>query len=152
MEALLSPLRRALLDPITDVQRRTIALLLDYDTTLTEVSAQLEKTRAAADAAADGIDLLHGDSTRTIEHLAALQEDHTRVSEKMAGFVATSERTIEHLAALQEDHTRVSEKMAKIAVETEEYSAELKRIDELWADLHRDMTALAEAFSRLESD
>ncbi len=180
MEALLSPLRRALVDPVVDVQRQTIALLFDFNTALTEVSARLEQYRAATDATAEGVELMRGDSERTIEHLAALQEDHTRVRETMAKIVAKSERTIEHLAALQEDHTRVRETMAKIvaksertvehlaalqedhtrvreklatiAVETEEYSAELKKIDDLWADLHRDMTALAEAFSRLESD
>jgi len=84
---LLSPLRRVLLGPVANVQRRTILLLLDYDTALTEVSARLEQCRSATDTVLEGIEALRGDSERTMEHLAALQEDHDGVREKTAEIV-----------------------------------------------------------------
>ena len=57
-----------------------------------------------------------------------------------------STRIMEHLATLQDDHTRLTE----LVEGAESHHHALKRLDDLWADLHRDMTALAEALSRRE--
>ena len=85
---------------------------------MTGITDNLESTRTQAEAAAIGVESLSSDSTRIMEHLAALQDDHTRLRE------------------LVED--------------AESHRHALKRLDDLWADLQRDMTALAEAISRRE--
>ena len=85
---------------------------------MTGITDNLEATRTQAEAAAIGVESLSSDSTRIMEHLAALQDDHTRLMELVEG--------------------------------AESHGHPLKRLDDLWADLHRDMTALAEAISRRE--
>ena len=89
---------------------------------MTGITDNLESTRAQAEAAAIGVESLSSDSTRIMEHLAAIQGDHTKLSETTAELVEGAES----------------------------HGHALKRLDDLWADLHRDMTALAEAISRRE--
>lgn len=77
-----------------------------------------------------------------LSHLGDLQEDHDRVKtglwEKTAGLTS-------HLADLQSAHDAAKE-TAWAQSET------ARRMETLWSDTHREITALAEALSRLEND
>lgn len=94
---------------------------------MTDISARLEQCRAVADSA---------------------QKDAGAASRGIDSLRGDSKRTMKHLASLQEDHNRFREIMKGIKADPES----LKRTNDLWADLHRDMAVLAEAFSRLEND
>lgn len=142
MAAVLSPFRRILVDPVVDVQRRKIALLLEYVVALTD---DLDNLRNGATLTGDQV----GES---LDSLGAIDR---QVGETMSGVEslrADSTRMMEHFAALQEDHTKVRNTVAEILAAGDAQATALKRIDDLWADLHRDMTALADAISRLEAD
>lgn len=88
-----------------------------------DTSARLDELNRQIGPAKDGVAALQGDSTRMMDHLAKLQEDHTEVRAILTELVATSDS----------------------------HSDTLKRVDDLWADLHRDMTALADALSHREN-
>jgi methyl-accepting chemotaxis protein len=118
--ALFAPLCRSLIVPVADVQRRLIALLLEYDSALTEARRHVEQIRTTAEEAARGIESLRGDSSRIMDHLAALQEDHDMLRE--------------------------------IVARSHPENGALSRSEKLWSDLQRDVTTLAEAVSRLDSD
>lgn len=116
--ALFAPLARKRIDPLAEVQRQLVALLLEYDRTLTDLMAEVNQIRGVAEEATRNIESLRGDSSRIMDHLATLQEDHTRLVE----ITSRTRSNIEVPGAFE------------------------KLLD----DLHRDMTVLAEAVSRLE--
>jgi chromosome segregation ATPase len=176
IEFVLSPFRRAHIDPIADVLRRAVDLLLDYDAALAEVTETVESSKLQTDSTAKDVESLRGDSRRTIEHLAALQKDHDgirehlpalqkdhdKIREHLAAFQKDHDKIREHLPALQKDHDKIREHLVELQKDHTRlrgtvtglvegaglHGEALNRLDDLWTDLHRDMTALAEALSR----
>jgi chromosome segregation ATPase len=225
IETILSSFRRTRIDPLAEILRSTVELLMEYDNALTEISGTIDSNSKQTNATANDVTSLRGDSQRTMEHLAALQDDyskvrehlaalqegsngvrndhaqmvehlaalqeghdgvrndHAQIVERLAALQKNNDAAREHLAALQEDHdgargesTRITEHLAALQKDhdkvrehlsalqedqaglhlsvsglgegSDSHGDSLQRLDDLWADLHRDMTTMAEALSR----
>ncbi len=77
-------------------------------------------------------------------HIEALENAKNAANEDIKVLREDAKRTRDHLAALQNQSSEHQNTIARLADRGD-------RFEELWADLHRDMTAIADALSREES-
>jgi len=138
LKALASPMRAHIVGSLDERQQQLAQSLHELDVKLNhlepiieEQTRMLEKLRSMQETVTPHIEALEKGRIAAMDDIAVLRED--------------AERARKHLASLQGDGTELQGAVAKLADRGD-------RFEDLWADLHRDMTTLAEALSRLERD